>query len=73
LPRFILLSALGKIALSSCGWAVAVSLGLVLFLKIFFNLSMIYGAYHLANMIFDGAKLRLCVHILEIQGSECDG
>jgi hypothetical protein len=73
LPRFILLSALGKIALSSCGWAVAVSLGLILLLKIFFNFSIIYGAYHLASMIFDEAKLPLYAHILENQGNECDG
>jgi hypothetical protein len=73
LARFILLSALGKIALSSLGSAVAVSFGLILFLKIFFNVSIICDAYHLANMIFDEAKLPQYLHILENQGNECGG
>jgi hypothetical protein len=73
LARFILLSALGKIALSSSGSAVAVSFGLILFLKIFFSVSIICDAYRLANMIFDEARLPQCLHILESQGNECGG
>jgi hypothetical protein len=73
LARFILLSALGKIALSSKGSAVAVSFGFILFLKIFFNVSIIYGAYHLTSKIFDEVKLPQYLHKLEIQVSECDG
>jgi len=53
----ILFSALGSIALSKSGAAVAVSFGLRANRKILFNLSIIGGAVHLTNKTFDAAKL----------------
>ena len=58
----ILFSALGSIALSKSGAAVAVSFGLRANRKILFNLSIIGGAVHLTNKTFDEAKLHLCLH-----------
>ena len=61
----ILFSALGSIALSKSGAAVAVSFGLRANRKILFSLSIICGAVHLTNKIFDEAKLRPYLHKLE--------
>ena len=61
----ILFSALGSIALSISGAAVAVSFGLRANRKILFNLSINSGAVHLTNKTFDEAKSHLCSHRLE--------
>ncbi len=61
----ILFSALGSIALSKSGAAVAVSFGLRANRKILFNLSIIRDAVLPTNKIFDEAKLHLCLHKLE--------
>jgi hypothetical protein len=53
-PRFFLFSACGATARSKFGVAVAVSL------RQNFILSTIGGVPLIANMTFDGVKLRLC-------------
>lgn len=60
----ILFSALGSIALSKSGAAVAVSFGLRANRKILFNLSIVGDAVHLTNKTFDAAKLLPCLHKL---------